>query len=43
MIPVVLLLILVTLVGGRSGGLFVRGILSFVFGTMLMMAGCAIV
>lgn len=39
---IILLLILVALVGGRSGGLFVRGVLGLLFGVMLMMAGCAI-
>jgi hypothetical protein len=43
MLVVILLLILVALVGGKNGGLLVRGILGLVFGAMLLMAGCAIV
>jgi hypothetical protein len=43
MVVFILLLILVALVGGKNGGLLVRGIIGLVFGAMLMLAGCAIV
>ncbi|WP_407826767.1 hypothetical protein [Sphingomonas sp.] len=43
MVVFILLVILVALVGGKNGGLLVRGILGLIFGAVLMMAGCAIV